>query len=77
MQATVKKWGNSYALRLTKRDLERLGLKEGQPVVFEPRPIEGEKVDLSGLPVIRDPDALPFEEARRAYYRDLPKRWQE
>lgn len=57
MLAEVKRWGNSFAIRLTKRDLDRLGLHEGDPVrvLLEPVTRTG-AIDLSGLPRLVDPD---------------------
>ncbi len=48
----VRRWGNSYALRLRKQDVDRLGLKEGQEIraLLAGLP---EKIDLSGLPTFR------------------------
>ncbi|HUR62133.1 MAG TPA: hypothetical protein VM286_07195 [Candidatus Thermoplasmatota archaeon] len=54
MFATVKKWGNSYAIRLTKQDLARAGLSVGQQIEFNLRPLPTKRVDLSGLPVVHD-----------------------
>lgn len=52
MQATIKKWGNSYAVRLTKKDLDRLHLKEGDTVDVQlMRPLG--PIDLTGLPTFR------------------------
>ena len=49
VRGKVRKWGNSYALRLRKQDVDRLGLKEGQEIraLLAGLP---EKIDLSGLP---------------------------
>lgn len=35
MFARVKRWGNSFAIRLSKRELERMGVKEGERVRIE------------------------------------------
>jgi antitoxin component of MazEF toxin-antitoxin module len=67
MEAVIKRWGNSYAVRLTKADLQRLHLREGQAVVLHVEPAAGE-VDLSGLPTFRAGARLA--EARRRYYRE-------
>lgn len=58
MHATIKRWGNSYAIRLTKKDLARLDLKEGDEVdvqfLSSRRP-----VDVSDLGFLTDPDGEP------------------
>lgn len=35
MQTKIQKWGNSYAVRLPKKVVVKLGLKLGTPVVIE------------------------------------------
>jgi hypothetical protein len=59
MFAEIKRWGNSLAVRLPKRELDRLGVAEGERVLIrvEKLPEEG-PVDLSDLPTFQDhPDA--------------------
>jgi antitoxin component of MazEF toxin-antitoxin module len=72
MQVTVKRWGNSYALRLTKADLARFGLREGSLVDVALQPLAA-PVDLSTLPTFRDD--VPFGEARRRLYAGK-RRWE-
>lgn len=74
MHATVKSWGNSYAIRLTKSDLRRLGVRPGQGVrvTIEPEPVG--RIDLSGMPVWEG-EAVPLDEARGAYY-GAPRSWE-
>lgn len=57
MLAEIKRWGNSCAIRLTKEDLERLGVQEGDRVKVDLHrlPAKG-KVDLSDMPTFADPD---------------------
>lgn len=74
MQGEIKTWGNSYALRLTKSDLRRLGLRPGQRVLVDIRPAPEERVDVSALPVARD--GVPFRQAWRQYYEGRPDKWQ-
>lgn len=74
MLKQVKRWGNSFAVRLTRADLDRLGVREGQQVDFQVVPWTGRKVDLTGLPVFRG-DSRPFKEIREEYYRTMPERW--
>lgn len=52
MLANVKKWGNSYAIRLTVGDLKRLGLHEGDTVQVDVAAVP--ERDLSWLPVLHD-----------------------
>lgn len=49
MIGKVLKWGNSYGIRLSKEDVEGLGLREGQEVVVEVKTDPDERVDLSNL----------------------------
>lgn len=72
MHATVKRWGNAYALRLTKSDLARFGLHLGSLVEVALQPVRA-PVDLSALPTFRD-DA-PIGEARAQLYGQR-RRWE-
>ena len=58
MDAEVKKWGDSYAIRLPKSEAERLGLKEGDHVEVDLRKAKKrgkrKRIDLSGLPIFHD-----------------------
>lgn len=49
MLAKVLKWGNSYGIRLSKKDVEELDLKEGDEVVVEVKVKPDETVDVSHL----------------------------
>lgn len=49
MRAKVLKWGNSYGIRLSKADVEDLGLEEGDEVIVEVKAMPGEPVDVSHL----------------------------
>ncbi len=53
MIAKVLKWGNSYGIRITKADAERLGLAPGDEVIVEVKAKPGDKIDLSGLPELK------------------------
>ncbi|MEA3143654.1 MAG: hypothetical protein QOG31_978 [Thermoplasmata archaeon] len=72
MHATVKRWGNAYALRLTKADLARFGLHVGSLVEVALQPVRA-PVDLAALPTFRD-DA-PVDEALRQLYGQR-RRWE-
>jgi hypothetical protein len=72
MQATVKRWGNSYAVRLTKADLLRFGVHEGSVVDLALQPVRA-PADLAALPTFRDD--LPLGEARRELYGGK-RRWE-
>lgn len=64
MEAEVKRWGNSYAIRLPKRELERMGIHEGDRVEVAIRKARGRKkakFSLEGLPTFHDPDPLASE----------------
>lgn len=58
MDTEVKKWGNSYAIRLPKREAERLGLREGDRVEVDVRKAKRRRsrarADLSAWPVFHD-----------------------
>jgi antitoxin component of MazEF toxin-antitoxin module len=59
MDAQVRKWGNSFAIRVPKSEMERLGLHEGDHVEVSMRKAatraRKKKVDLSHWPTFRDP----------------------
>ena len=48
----VLRWGNGYGIRLTKADMERLGIHEKQEVDVTLEPVGG-RVDLSHIPRFR------------------------
>lgn len=50
MRAKVLEWGNSYGIRITKADAERLGLEPGDEVLLEVTAKPGDEIDVSGLP---------------------------
>ena len=57
MLAQVKRWGNSLALRLRKKDLERTGISEGDVVRVEIVKVARPGfLDLDSLPTFEDPD---------------------
>jgi bifunctional DNA-binding transcriptional regulator/antitoxin component of YhaV-PrlF toxin-antitoxin module len=68
MRATIRKWGNSAAVRLGKKELDRLGLREGDDVEIEVRPRKPAEWDVSMIPVFRSTDGLTFKEARKAMW---------
>lgn len=72
MHVTVKRWGNSYAVRLTKADLQRLGVHEGSVVEVNVQPVRV-PVDLADLPTFRDD--LPLGDARAQLY-GQKRRWE-
>lgn len=49
MLAKVLRWGNSFGLRISKAEAERMGLVEGQEVVVEVKVKPGQRIDLSHL----------------------------
>lgn len=49
MIGKILRWGNSYGIRLSKRDVEEAGLHEGEEVVVDVKAREGEKVPLDWL----------------------------
>ena len=66
MEGEVKRWGTSFAVRLSKRELDRLGIGEGDRVDVEIRklPARGRgarRLSLEGLPTFEDPDPRASE----------------
>jgi antitoxin component of MazEF toxin-antitoxin module len=49
VNAKILRWGNSYGIRISKKEAEREGLREGQEVVIEIKAKPGEKIDVSWL----------------------------
>jgi antitoxin component of MazEF toxin-antitoxin module len=72
MHTVVKRWGNAYALRLTKADLARFGLHLGSLVEVALQPVRA-PADLAALPTFRDD--LPLDAARREAYTQR-RRWE-
>lgn len=57
MITKIKKWGNSFGVRLTKKELEEYGLKEGDEVKIRIEKVKPkEEVDLSDVPTFSDTD---------------------
>lgn len=57
MIARVRRWGNGLALRVRKRDLEAVGIADGDVVRVEiVRVSHGGELDLRTLPTFRDRD---------------------
>lgn len=50
MHADIKQWGNSMAIRLSARDLRRLGVQLGDRVEVTVKPISTGRLDID-LPV--------------------------
>jgi antitoxin component of MazEF toxin-antitoxin module len=75
METAIKAWGNSFAIRLGKRDLDRLGLKPGETVEVTLRPLR-RSIDLSGLPTVRGRKGETVEDVRKAMYLSR-QRWEE
>lgn len=57
MIGRLHRWGNSFAIRIPKDEVDRLGLGEGSAVDvnLRPAPATG-RVDISDRPTYRDPD---------------------
>lgn len=56
MFADVRRWGNSLAIRIPAEEAEALGLKEGDKVKARLQKVPRGKVDLSGVPMWKDPE---------------------
>ena len=57
MITKIKRWGNSFGVRLTKKELEEYGLKEGDEVKIKIEKVKPKKeVDLSNIPTFSETD---------------------
>ena len=57
MLVRLQKWGNSFAVRIPKEEVDRLGLGEGSTVDLDLRLAETVgKIDISDCPTFYDPD---------------------
>ncbi len=70
LNTPVKRWGNSYAVRLTSQDLRRLGVREGQMIHVAIETTANEPIDLSTIPTFH---CGGFEAAREDYYNRRPR----
>ncbi len=52
----ILRWGDSYGVRIRKQDLDRAGIQVGENVELRLGTPEENRVDLSGFPLIEDPD---------------------
>lgn len=79
MQVKLRKWGNSWAVRLGKKDLEQLGIQptDGKTLDIQVKD-QPRAWDISMIPVFRGGEAMGFKQAREAAYRaradDLARR---
>lgn len=72
--ARVRRWGNSYGVRLTKGDLQRLGVRDGGQVDVVPVQTQKRAFELSDLPTFTDSDPfLSIHHDDVLYGRDVPK----
>jgi antitoxin component of MazEF toxin-antitoxin module len=57
MITKIKKWGNSFGVRLTTKELEEYGLKEGDEIKIKiEKVIPKKEVDLSDIPTFSESD---------------------
>ncbi len=49
MTTKLKRWGNSYGIRVPKSEAKRLGIKEGSPVKFNIELVKKRKYTLEEL----------------------------
>jgi antitoxin component of MazEF toxin-antitoxin module len=68
MLAEIKRWGNSYAIRVSRAEVEKLGLREGAQVRVRIEKLPSGPIDLSGLPTVRDRDRRASEHLDRYLY---------
>ena len=58
----IKKWGNSFGVRLTKKELEEYGLKEGDEIKVRIEKVKPRKeIDLSEIPTFSETDEKASE----------------
>jgi antitoxin component of MazEF toxin-antitoxin module len=70
MITKIKKWGNSFGVRITKKELEEYGLKEGEEVKVKiEKVIPKKEVDLSNLPTFTETDEKVSEHHDQYLYR--------
>jgi len=70
MITKIKKWGNSFGVRITKKELEEYGLKEGEEVKVKiEKVIPKKEVDLSNLPTFTETDERVSEHHDQYLYR--------
>lgn len=55
IRARIRKWGNTFGIRISRREMRRLKVREGAEVTARVR-AEPEPADLSRFPVFRGPD---------------------
>ena len=69
MITKIKKWGNSFGVRLTKKELEEYGLKEGDEVKIKIEKVKpGKEVDLSDIPTFSETDEKVSEHHDKYLY---------
>jgi len=72
MRTTIRRWGNSAAVRLSRKELDRLGLREGDDVEVEVRPSKARRWDVSMVPAFKGPkDGRTFKEIRERAFDEL------
>lgn len=49
MIAKILRWGDGYGIRLSERDVEDAGLREGQEVVVDVQVRPGQRIDVSDV----------------------------
>ena len=70
MITKIKKWGNSFGVRITKKELEEYSLKEGEEVKVKiEKVIPKKEVDLSNLPTFTETDERVTEHHDQYLYR--------
>jgi antitoxin component of MazEF toxin-antitoxin module len=69
MITRIKKWGNSFGVRLTKKELAEYGLKEGDTIKIKIEKVVPKKeVDLSNIPTFSETDQKVSEHHDKYLY---------
>jgi antitoxin component of MazEF toxin-antitoxin module len=72
MITKIKRWGNSFAVRLTRKELEEYGLEEGDEVQVRIEKVNpGKEVDLSKLPTFSEMNEKTSEDHDKYLYGDV------
>lgn len=77
IEGRLLKWGNSYGIRISKKEVERLGLQPGQAVVARLEEPPG-GIDLSHVRFVVDPsgEGKSFQQIRQEHYHEKGRRFE-
>ncbi len=67
LEVTVRKWGNSFGLLVSRRDAARLGIKENQKLRVKVEEKVNPLQELFGAKLINRPTKIVLKEARENF----------